>query len=124
LDKTYHVQVQGACEENLLAAMKKGVTGDDGGMLRAKRVEILRRGERNAWLTIVLDEGKNRQIRRMLESVGKKVLRLVRVSIGPLALGELPKGSCRALSAGEKQALDLAMKAKGQSLIQPSGTRA
>ena len=124
LDKTYHVQVQGACEENLLAAMKKGVTAKDGEMLRAKRVEILRRGARNAWLTIVLDEGKNRQIRRMLESAGKKVLRLVRVSIGPLALGELPKGSCRALSAGEKQALDLAMKAKGQSLIQPSGTRA
>jgi 23S rRNA pseudouridine2605 synthase len=112
LDKTYQVQVQGACEEDLPDAMRKGVRAKDGELLRAKRVDISRRGERNTWLTIVLDEGKNRQIRRMLESVGMEVLRLVRVSIGPLALGELAKGSCRALSNSEKQALDLAMSVK------------
>jgi len=61
----------------------------------------------------VLEEGKNRQIRRMLESEGIEVLRLVRVSIGPLALGELAKGSCRSLSNSEKHALDVAMKPKG-----------
>ncbi len=112
LEKTYHVQVQGTCEANLPDKMTKGVGTKDGEVLRAKSAGILRRGERNTWLTIVLDEGKNRHIRRMLESEGIEVLRLVRVSIGPLALGDLAKGSCRPLSSGEKQALDLAMKPK------------
>jgi 23S rRNA pseudouridine2605 synthase len=114
LDKTYHVQVQGACGGDHVDAMKKGVRIKDGDVLRAKRAEILRRGERNTWLTVVLDEGKNRQIRRILESIGMEVLRLVRISIGPLALGELAKGACRPVSASEKQALDIAMKAKGR----------
>jgi len=115
LDKTYQVQVQGACGKNLLEAMNKGVRAKqdsrDSEVLRAKRVELLRQGERNTWITIVLDEGKNRQIRRMLEGAGREVLRLMRVSVGPLTLGELPKGRCRALSNTEKQSLDLAMKA-------------
>ncbi len=111
LDKTYHVQMEGTFEAVLPEAMRRGIRTKDGEVLRAKEVEILRRGERNMWLAIVLDEGKNRQIRRMLESVGMDVLRLVRVSVGPLALGELPKGSCRTLSRSEKKALDLAIDA-------------
>jgi 23S rRNA pseudouridine2605 synthase len=58
----------------------------------------------------VLDEGKNRQIRRMLEAVQIEVLRLVRVTIGPLELGDLPKGVSRLLRANEKRALDAAMR--------------
>ncbi len=115
LEKTYHVQVQGTCEANLPDRMMKGVRSREGEVLRAQKAETLRRGKRNTWLTIVLDEGKNRQIRRILESEGIEVLRLVRVSIGPLALGELAKGSCRPLSSGEKQALDLAMKPKSRN---------
>jgi len=78
-------------------------------VLRAKRVSLLREGERNCWLEIVLDEGKNRQIRRMLEHCGVEVLRLVRVAIGALALGELAKGTARELTAEEKVALDRKM---------------
>jgi 23S rRNA pseudouridine2605 synthase len=59
---------------------------------------------------IILDEGKNRQIRRMMEAAGVEVLRLVRVAVGPLILGKLAKGGCRALSSDEKRALDQAMK--------------
>ena len=114
LEKTYHVQVQGTCEADLPDKLMKGVQTKDGDVLRATNAGMLRRGERNTWLTIVLDEGKNRQIRRMLESEGIEVLRLVRVSIGPLALGDLAKASCRPLSSGEKQALDLAMKPKSR----------
>jgi 23S rRNA pseudouridine2605 synthase len=60
-----------------------------------------RAGTRNGWLEITLDEGKNRHIRRLLEAFGISVLRLVRVAIGPLKLGELPKGAFRELSPEE-----------------------
>ena len=74
-----------------------------------KDARNLRRGERNSWLEIILDEGKNRQIRRLLEHFHLEVLRLVRVAIGPLALGQLQKGATRALTTEEKKALDRAM---------------
>jgi 23S rRNA pseudouridine2605 synthase len=109
LGKIYHVQVGEVIDESLPAALMKGVRTGDGESLCANSASILRRGERNTWLEIVLHEGKNRQIRRMLEHFGLEVLRLVRVAIGPLALGKLPKGAHRALTAEEKLALDRAM---------------
>ena len=112
LDKTYHVQVAGIVDEASLQALTNGIRSENGELLRAKTAHTLRKGQRNTWLEITLDEGKNRQIRRMLESQGLPVLRLVRVSIGPLALGTLPKRSCRNLTQEEKQALDAAMKSK------------
>jgi 23S rRNA pseudouridine2605 synthase len=71
----------------------------------------VRHGRKNCWLEIVLDEGKNRQIRRMLSALGIEVLRLVRIAIGPLHLGDLPKGSVRELTATEKKELDRAIAA-------------
>lgn len=106
LDKTYHVQVGTSAGPPLLAALVKGVRTDGDELLRAKRVRILRGGQKNTWLEIVLDEGRNRHIRRMLEGLGVEVLRLVRVAIGPLALGDLPKGAVRELTREEKRALD------------------
>ena len=113
LDKTYHVQIGKVADASLLESVARGVT-EDGEFLRAKSVRILRGGARNSWLEIVLDEGRNRQIRRMLNSLGIEVLRLVRVAIGPLLLGQLSKGSVRSLTAGEKQALDRAMQERGR----------
>ncbi len=109
LDKTYHVQISALADEKLLEALRKGIQSDDGEWLNVKRASVLRSGERNSWLEIVLDEGKNRQIRRILEHLRIEVLRLVRVAIGPLALGDLPKGATRPLSLEEKQALDRAV---------------
>ena len=80
-----------------------------GEVLHAKRVSLLRAGEKNSWLVMILDEGKNRHIRRMLEARGVEALRLVRVAIGPLQLGDLPKGAHPALRPEEKAALDRAM---------------
>jgi 23S rRNA pseudouridine2605 synthase len=109
LDKTYHVQIGSIADEALLSALRDGIRTEDGSFLRVKDARHLRRGERKSWLEIILDEGKNRHIRRMLEHMNIEVLRLVRVAIGPLALGDLHKGATRALTAGEKRALDCAM---------------
>jgi 23S rRNA pseudouridine2605 synthase len=109
LDKTYHVQISAIADEPLLETLKNGITTSEGDFLRAKRVSMLRAGGSNSWIEIVLDEGKNRHIRRMLEHCGVEVLRLVRVSIGPLQLGVLAKSSCRALTRNEKLALDHAL---------------
>jgi 23S rRNA pseudouridine2605 synthase len=89
--------------------LQTGIRTNDGDFLRVKRATILRQGERNSWLEIVLDEGKNRHIRRMLEHLGIDVLRIIRVAIGPLALGDLPKGAHRPLTQAEKLFLDRAL---------------
>ena len=109
LDKTYHVQVNRLVDSAELQRITRGIRVESGEMLRAKSASVLRQSERNCWLEIVLDEGKNRQIRRMLDAMDVGALRLVRVAIGPLKLGELAKGATRTLSAQEKNALDGAM---------------
>ena len=109
LDKTYHVQVGKVADARLLESIARGVKTEGGDFLRAKSVRILRGGARNTWLEIMLDEGRNRHIRRMLQHLEIEVLRLVRVAIGPLLLGQLPKGGVRQLTVREKHALDRAM---------------
>ncbi|HEV8695931.1 MAG TPA: pseudouridine synthase [Lysobacter sp.] len=99
-DKTYHVQVDTIPDSALLAALVAGVERD-GEVLRAKSATLLRAGEKNAWLEIVLDEGRNRQIRRLLAAFDIGVLRLVRTAIGGLVLADLPKGQWRTLSGDE-----------------------
>lgn len=108
LDKTYHVHINRVADLALLDSMLRGVRTSDG-PLRVKRVHVLRSGTKTCWLEIVLDEGKNRQIRRILEGLDVDVLRLVRVAVGPLPLGELPKGGTRLLTPAEKLALDRAL---------------
>jgi len=109
LDKTYHVQIRPFADEALLQELRHEIGPSDDDFLCVKNVRVLRSGERNSWIEIVLDEGKNRHIRRMLDALKIEALRLVRVAIGPLALGDLPKGATRALSREEKQSLDHAM---------------
>ena len=96
LDKTYHVQIDALADVDLLTRLREGIV-DAGERLALKSVRELRRGEKNSWLEIVLDEGRNRQIRRVLAAFDINVLRLVRVAIGPIALGDLGKGQTRAL---------------------------
>jgi 23S rRNA pseudouridine2605 synthase len=103
-DKTYHVQIDQLPTARLLQQLTRGVDVD-GERLRATAARSLRSGARHAWLEIVLDEGRNRHIRRLLEACGVAVLRLVRVRIGGLALGELPKGQWRLLGEQEIAAL-------------------
>jgi 23S rRNA pseudouridine2605 synthase len=112
LDKTYHVQVNALADDGFVHALVRGVNTKDGEVLRAKQARRLRVGEKNCWLEIILAEGKNRQIRRMMEAMSVEVLRLLRVAIGPLQLGDLPKGEYRALTADEKRRLDLVLQVR------------
>ncbi len=104
LDKTYHVQVAGEVDAAQLTRIRLGVK-DEGERLSAKKVKILRTGDKNTWLEFTLDEGRNRHIRRLLSAFDMDVLRLVRVAIGDLVLGQLPKGQWRELSRSEVKAL-------------------
>ena len=104
LGKTYHVQIDRLPAAPLLESLVDGAVLD-GERLTAKSVRCLRTGLKNAWLEIVLDEGRNRQIPRLLAAFIVSVTRLVRVAVGPLWLGELPKGQWRILTEQEIDSL-------------------
>jgi len=105
LPRTYHVQIEGLPESATLERLAEGVTTPEGERLDVHRVSVLRQGERNAWLECALTEGRNRHLRRMLDTVGHPVLRLIRIAIGELRLGELTKGAWRHLSMAEVRQL-------------------
>jgi 23S rRNA pseudouridine2605 synthase len=107
VDKVYHVQVRGSELEAALERIAAGIVEEETGeLLEVKRISLLRTGSRSgAWFEVVLDEGRNRQIRRIFSAVGVEVLRLVRVAIGPLVLGDLKKGEWRRLRSEEMQQL-------------------
>jgi len=96
-DKTYHVQIDAIPDAAQLQALCTGVE-DEGERLRARRATLLRSGDKTAWLEVVLEEGRNRHIRRLLAALDINVLRLVRVAIGRLPMGALGKGAWRELS--------------------------
>lgn len=102
--KTYRVQMRGVPDDATLQRLRGGVT-DRGEWLVAESVRVIGGGDRNTWLEVVLREGRNRQIRRMFSACGHEVSRLMRVAIGPLALGDLPKGAWRRLTEAEIDAL-------------------
>jgi len=106
LDKSYQVQIGIRAQEKLLDSLVKGIRTKTGEVLRVKSARKLRGGEKNTWIEVTLDEGKNRQIRRIFEALGIEVLRLVRVAIGNIVLGELAKGKIRRLTPEEKTGLD------------------
>jgi len=105
VEKKYAVQIGAVADETLLGKLEAGVReGEE--LLRATRVKRVRAGEKNSWIEIVLEEGRNRQIRRMLEGCGVEVLRLIRVAIGGVELGTLAKGAAREMTRAEIQMLD------------------
>ena len=100
LEKRYHVQVDGIADAALLSALRVGADCQ-GEWLRVTAATLLRQGAKNSWLELGLTEGRNRHLRRLLAALGFNVRRLVRVSIGPLRLGDLPKGAWRLLEPEE-----------------------
>jgi pseudouridine synthase len=105
VERIYEVKIKGQVPEKDLERLRRGVYAD-GERLAAERIRLLRRSaEKNAWLEVVLREGKNRHVRRMVEALGHDVLALRRVAYGPLRLGRLPRGAMRPLSRDEVEAL-------------------
>lgn len=104
IDKVYHVKINQIADNEMLSELRRPRV-DDGDLLALKSVSMLREGLKNSWLEITLNEGKNRQIRRLLHINGVDVLRLVRVAVGGVRLGEMQKGSFRFLTDAERTCL-------------------
>lgn len=109
IQKVYLVQVVGRPEPEVLEQLRRGVHLAEG-VVRAESAEIKSHHKDSTWLEIVLREGLNREIRRMLARVGHKVVRILRVAVGPIKLGKLPAGSSRPLTPDEIRQLRLEAK--------------
>jgi 23S rRNA pseudouridine2605 synthase len=102
--KTYQIKASTRLSAEQIERLRQGVDLDDG-PTRPALVTHLRDSEKYSFLEMTITEGRNRQVRRMLEAVGSKVLKLVRTAIGPIRIGELPVGMWRLLTAEEIHAL-------------------
>lgn len=105
LEKTYIVRVTGNVSEEAIKHLKKGVRIDTGYTTQPAGVKILKKGNKDTTLEIKIKEGKNRQIRKMIDVIEHKVIALRRVSIGEIALGDLKIGKYRALTPEEIDSL-------------------
>lgn len=132
VEKTYIVKVMGVPTASDLQQLTDGVHLAEG-FAKAASVKLRKKFRQGSELEIVLSEGRNREIRRLLARIGHKVLKLKRVALGPLKLGSLFAGDCRRLTVEELEALRRAVKpgkaskrrprSKGQSGRQGSGIR-
>ncbi len=105
--KSYIVNIKGEFSEDLFKRIKKGVSVEGAGLLKAKDIKIAGKNPGKFQLLIGLSHGKNREIRRLLEFFNLKVISLKRIRIGGLELGDLPSGHYRILT---KRTADLAFK--------------
>jgi len=102
--KTYLVKIKGSLENEDMTKLKKGLLLEDGPTAPA-HVRRIRQSEANSWIEMTIIEGRNHQVKRMLECVGHPVLKLKRIKFGPLALGDLPIGDSRYLTDEEANTL-------------------
>ena len=114
IEKTYEVHVQGHPDREVLDKLRKGVYLAEG-FAQVVSVRMKKRLKNTAALEMVLDEGRNREVRRLFARVGHKVQRLVRIAIGPIRLGDMPRGAVRKLSPQEVDKLrNAAVKGSGK----------
>lgn len=102
--KTYQLKASTLLSDEQIEELRRGVTLNDG-PTRPADVKRLRDSAKYTFLEMIISEGRNRQVRRMVEAVGGKVLKLVRTAIGPIRLGDLPIGKWRELTPAEVEAL-------------------
>ncbi len=117
VEKVYQVQVAGRVEPETLSQVHRGLHLAEG-FAHAKHVRIKSRRKRSTILEMILDEGRNREVRRLLARVGHKVQQLKRVAVGPVRLGEMPTGAVRPLNKKEIQSLERAV---ASGTVAPTG---
>jgi 23S rRNA pseudouridine2605 synthase len=99
-DKTYHVKIDGRIDDSVVLAFKKGIELEDG-ITAPARIRTIELYEKNSLVEVTVHEGRNRQVRRMLEALDHNVIKLKRVALGPLTLGNLEEGKWRYLTPAE-----------------------
>jgi 23S rRNA pseudouridine2605 synthase len=104
ISKTYLVKVRDIIDDNKIDRLRKGVRLEDG-LTSPAKVKKIRQTESNSWLEITIYEGRKRQVRRMLENVGHPVIRLKRVAINGIKIGDLKTGKIRRLTIEEVKRL-------------------
>jgi pseudouridine synthase len=104
IPKTYQLKVRGMLTEEQLDQLRNGIQLDDG-PTRPAIVNRLRNSEKYSFIEMTITEGRNRQVRRMIETLGTKVMKLTRVAIGFIRIGDLQVGRTRELTAEELAAL-------------------
>ena len=119
VEKIYHVQVAGHLDEEALKKLRKGMHLAEG-FASVKHVRIKSKRRNGTILEMILDEGRNREIRRLFARVGHKVQRLTRVAVGPVRLGDLPPGAVRLLTKQEVAALRQAIAEGPRKRNQPN----
>ncbi len=102
--KTYLIKVKGVLGDEEIGKLEQGVRLEDG-MTGPAHVKKVKKAEQNSWLELTIREGRKHQVKRMLETVGHPVIKLVRIKMGPLVLGDLQPGEFRFLSDREANAL-------------------
>lgn len=112
-EKEYRILVHPRPDEGQLNTWRKGMTLEDGSRTQPTRTRIEHKDPAGTWMRVILKEGKNRQLRRMAESSGLTVKRLIRVRIGNLELGDLLSGEWRELTDGEIKELQSLITKKG-----------
>jgi len=124
IPKTYMVKTNSLISDEIIAQLSAGVKMKRGDVAHPVSVRRFEDRGKYTWLEVVLTEGKNREVRRMVEAVGFTVLKLVRMGIGPLTLEGLQVGKWRELTAGEVASLRKAgsTRHKAESGRQPSGS--
>lgn len=112
--KTYLIKVKGVLTDDEIRTLERGVKLDDG-VTGPAAVKKVRKAEQNSWVEITIHEGRKHQVKRMLEAVRHQVLKLIRVRMGPLRLGDLGPGEFRFLTDREANALRELLEHRGSA---------
>ena len=100
IEKFYEVLIEGVPSENELQMLRDGVT-IEGGLTAPAKVRLINKTIKETFIEIIIQEGRKRQIRQMIEAINYKVIKLKRVRLGSVKLGDLPVGKCRELTQAE-----------------------
>jgi 23S rRNA pseudouridine2605 synthase len=118
--KTYLIKVKGILTDEEIARLEQGIRLEDG-MTGPAFVKKVKKAEQNSWLELTIREGRKHQVKRMLEAVEHPVIKLTRIRMGPLSLGDLPAGEFRFLTDREANALRVLVEERQEAVEREGG---